>query len=175
MADMPITTRGRANELSFSHSPISQAFSRFIGTLGMAIEGERDIEGALWSDPGFADWLRSAERDWEAATTACKKVLDLPATRPSDTPLQKLAQVIWFTLGCETFAELCCAQQVLASHPDLFSQTGHDPVSRRIEAMLARGRAQLDELCKLDMLADLETLDQPEPPTEHPELEVAAA
>ncbi|WP_460272151.1 hypothetical protein [Celeribacter sp. ULVN23_4] len=83
-------------------------------------------------------------------------MIDLPATRPSDTPLQKLAQMIWFTLGCETFAELCSAQQVLASHPDLFSQTGHDLVSRRIEAMLARGRAQFDELCKLDMLADLE-------------------
>ncbi|PTQ64627.1 hypothetical protein C8N42_1418 [Celeribacter persicus] len=41
--------------------------------------------------------------------------------------------------------------------------------------MLACGRTRFDELCKLNMLADLEILAQPEPPTENPELEVAAA
>lgn len=158
----PTTRRGADEAAYFRHSPVSGLFSQLIAALGAAIEAERDIEDGLWSDPSFDHWLKEAELGWERATDLCRSVTDTPATRSSDVPLQRFANHLHWTLGCETAAELQTARQVVAAHPDLFSWGESGPEGRRISQMLSRGRQQFDEVCTLDMLspADTETIPQ---------------
>lgn len=157
MADNCPTMRICATEPAyFKHSPVSANFSRLIGALGTAIEAERDIEDGLWSDPAFDHWLKQAEAAWQTATDLCRMAFEAPMTRCSDVPLQRIARHLHWTLGCETQAELSIARQTLASHPNLFRWSGHDPESRRISQLLSRARQQFSELCGLDMLDGLE-------------------
>ncbi|WP_417818828.1 hypothetical protein [Tritonibacter scottomollicae] len=159
MADTCPTTRFGANEPAhFRHSLVSGHFSHLLAALAAAIEAERDIENGLWSDPGFDHWLKQAEIGWERATSLCHAVIDAPATRASDVPLQRFARHLHWTLGCETAAELRTAQQVVAGHLDLFSWNGSGPEGLRIMQMLVRGRQQFDEVCMLDMLNPVEVL-----------------
>lgn len=163
MAATCLTTRFGANEpVYFRHSPASGHFSHLLAALAAAIEAERDIENGLWSDPGFDHWLKQAELGWERATGLCCAVIDAPATRPSDVPLQRFARHLHWTLGCETAAELRTARHVIAGHPDLFSWTGQTPEGLRISQMLMRGRQQFDEICTLDMLNPFDAMVSPE-------------
>ncbi|OCX66868.1 hypothetical protein BFP70_04120 [Thioclava sp. SK-1] len=159
MSDTCLTTRFGADEPAyFRHSPVSGLFSQLIASLAAAIEAERDIEDGLWSDPSFDHWLRQAELGWERATGLCRAVIDAPATRISDVPLQRFARHLHWTLGCETSAELRTACHIIAGHPDLFSWSENGPEGRRISQMLARGRQQFDEICMLEMLNPVEAL-----------------
>ena len=168
MADTYLTTRFGADEpVYFRHSPVSGHFSHLLAALAAAIEAERDIEHGLWADPSFDHWLKAAELGWERATGLCCSVIDAPATRPSDVPLQRFARHLHWTLGCETAAELRTAQQVVAGHLDLFSWNGSDPEERRIMQMLVRGRQQFDEVCMLDMLNPVEAVASPEDCSEY--------
>ena len=163
MADTCPTTRLGANEPAhFRHSPVSGHFSHLLAALAAAIEAERDIENGLWSDPGFDHWLKAAELGWERATGRCCSVIDAPATRPSDVPLQRFARHLHWTLGCETAAELRTARQVVAGHSDLFSWNGNCPEALRVAQMLARGQQQFEEICNLDMLDPIDAVASPE-------------
>ncbi|OIQ23719.1 MAG: hypothetical protein BM562_18510 [Alphaproteobacteria bacterium MedPE-SWcel] len=163
MADTCLTTRFGADEpVYFRHSPVSGHFSHLLAALAAAIEAERDIEHGLWADPSFDHWLKAAEVGWERATGLCCSVIDAPATRASDVPLQRFARHLHWTLGCETAAELRTARQVVSGHLDLFSWNGSGPEERRIAQMLARGRQQFDEVCMLDMLNPVEAVASPE-------------
>ncbi|WP_420003052.1 hypothetical protein [Arenibacterium sp. LLYu02] len=163
MADTCPSTRFGADEPAyFRHSQISGMFSQLIAALAAAIEAERDIENGLWSDPSFSHWLKLAEQGWARATDLCRAIIDAPATRPSDVPLQRFTRHFHWTLGCETAAELRIARQVLSGHFDLFSWNGSGPEERRVEQMLARGRQQFDEVCTLDMLNSIEPVTFPE-------------
>jgi len=150
MANMSPTTPSGVTEY-FYHSPVSLRFSQLIVTLASAIEAERDIEHGLWCDPAFAGLLRHAELNWEAVNKACLFVLDAPLTRVSDVPLQKMADHLHYTLGCETLVELRCAQSTMRAHPDIFSFSGTCPVSQRVASMLDRAQQQFSEICALDM------------------------
>ncbi|MDT0683577.1 hypothetical protein RM543_12845 [Roseicyclus sp. F158] len=168
MADTRITTRFGADEPEyFRHSPVSGHFSHLLAALAAAIEAERDIEDGLWSDPGFDHWLRQAELGWERASGLCRAIIDVPATRCSDVPLQRFARHLHWTLGCETAAELRTARQIVAGHPDLFSWSGNGPEERRVAQMLARGRQQFHEVCMLDMLNPVEAVASPEACSEY--------
>lgn len=151
MANMSTTTPSGVTEY-FYHSHVSLRFSRLIVTLASAIEAERDIEHGLWCDPAFADLLRHAEINWETVNKACLFVLDAPLTRVSDVPLQKMADHLHYTLGCETVVELRCAQSTMRAHPDFYSFSGTCPISQRVASMLDRARQQFSEICSLEML-----------------------
>ncbi|BAQ71284.1 hypothetical protein NHU_04164 [Rhodovulum sulfidophilum] len=156
MADAVLSIRAVTDEpLYFSHSPASRSFSRFISALGAAIECERDIEGASAGDPAFDLWLRDAELAWEAATGACRTVLEMPLTRVSDVPLRNIARLIENALCSEDAEELACVRMSHAGHPDLYRCPGTDPVSRRVAGMLARAQTQLGEIADLAMLSEL--------------------
>ncbi|PZX06007.1 hypothetical protein LX82_03519, partial [Celeribacter halophilus] len=93
-----------------SASPVTLQFASLLCALDTAVEAERDIECAGAFDPAYSDGCDAAKHAWARAADLCRSVFELPAQIASDAPLQNMAELLHFVLGCESHAEYCGAE-----------------------------------------------------------------
>lgn len=155
-------------------SPVTLQFASLLHALDTAVEAERDIECAEAFDPAYSDGCDAAEHAWARTADLCRSVFELPAQSASDAPLQNMAELLHFVLGCESHAEYCGAEDRLLSDAGSYNWFGHDPLSRRISAMLARATEAFYEIGALEMIAGLVGLD-PTADADAPELSALLA
>lgn len=139
------------DEINFTHSPISRAFSRLLIDLAAYIEAERDLADTGNSlDVAFSGWLREVEEAQERVTTLLCEIHQLEARRPEDRPLQRMCLVLDELLGSENPEEFDRLHRMLGWCEELFTCKGTNAVARRVTHMLEIGRRRIDEVAALD-------------------------
>jgi len=174
---LPCADEAASDALSSSpltFSPVTLQFASLLCALDTAIEAERDIECAEVFDPAYSDRCDAAEHAWARAADLCRSVFELPTQIASDAPLRNMAELLHFVLGCESHADYCGAEDRLLSDAGNYSWFGHDPLSRRISAMLARATEAFYEIGALEMIAGLVGLN-PTADADAPELSALLA
>lgn len=153
MATATLTTPVAATEdlcaSTYTPTPISVLFARFLGALALHIEAERDIQDVDVFDAAFSGWLREAEESLTVVTRFLRDIRDAQVMRASDVPLLRLAIVADALLGSEDPNDFLRTRALLA-HRTLFRCAETGPVGRRVVALVKTAVMRLDELADLD-------------------------
>lgn len=107
-------------------------------------------------DIAFDTWLKDAERAWDDVSDVQRALRDTVVSRPEDRPLKMMAVLIGASMAAETPEELLTVQAFVRRERNLLRCPGSGVTTRRIDAMLARGRGLLDEIGGLDVFQPVE-------------------
>lgn len=137
---------------TYAPTLIASLFSRFLGTLALHIEAERDIQDVDIWDAAFTGWLREAEESLTVVTTFLCQIRDAKVMRASDVPLLRLAILADALIRSQHPDDFMRARSLLR-HPTLFRFVEPGPVGRRVCALIDTALLRLDELADLDAYA----------------------
>ena len=139
----------------FAPMPATKQFTHLLGALTVYIEAERDLDHVDCWDPAFMEWHRDAEQARETVLTHIAEICSTEAMRIEDLPLKRLALLTRGMIHSADAAEFMQLHGLVAGYPDLFRCAADGAVSQRVNAMLQRATALLDDLATLAEYIDI--------------------
>ena len=161
MADETTSTPLGGAEHESCNTPVIHAFAAFLGTLGFAVEAERDVGGLQSGDAAYDHWLREAELAWERTSREALAVFETEALHPSDQPLRQTAMLIRHALASESHDDFVSVQAMLDAEPLTFMATGTSPLACRVNEMIGTAIRRLDQIGAMSMIVNDPELDDP--------------
>ncbi len=161
MADTTPSTPLGVPEHESCNTPVIHAFAAFLGTLGFAVEAERDVGGLRSGDTAYDHWLREAELAWERTSRDALAVFETEALQPSDQPLRQTAMLIRHALASESHDDFVSVQAMLDAEPLTFMAMGTSPLACRVNEMIGTAIGRLDQIGAMSMILNDPELDDP--------------
>lgn len=143
-----------SEDVDYTPTPISSAFSQLLGALARHIEADRDIETVDIWNTAFSGWLRCAEEAHTDVVGLLSLIRREVILRSEDRPLQRMAMLIDAMIGSETPGEFKRLHGLLPRFENLFRCGGTGVVAQRIDRMLLTALERINEMATLDTYDD---------------------